>query len=56
LSTNNQFLDPPIDPYSRSDDPEQTSLDFDETTGEDEIREEYPDVKQNVGYKSICRE
>lgn len=52
MTENNQFLDPPIAPQYRTDEPQQAKDsridDSDSTNGDDQ--------NQNEGYRSICRE
>ncbi|BBI34498.1 hypothetical protein [Cohnella abietis] len=50
MTENNQFLDPPITPQNRSDEPENNEKE------EVELCELIDDLHQNEGYQSICRE
>ncbi|MFC5404879.1 hypothetical protein [Cohnella soli] len=50
MTENNQFLDPPIKPQDRSDEPDVRS----ESVNESEMLGNVE--KQAEGYKSICRE
>ncbi|WP_239617311.1 hypothetical protein [Cohnella mopanensis] len=50
MTENNQFLDPPIAPQNRSDEPKQIN-DDEEIVEDSEIFDH-----QNEGYRSICRE
>ncbi|WP_372663229.1 hypothetical protein [Cohnella sp.] len=52
----NQFLDPPISPHYRRDEPEQTAKVVAEMPDDEEMRNDIHETKQNDGYKSICRE
>jgi hypothetical protein len=46
----NQFLDPPIKPHDRSDEPEVETAMTDDEDWVDEVEQ------QAEGYKSVCRE
>ncbi len=50
MTENNQFLDPPIAPQYRTDEPPQSEdSDIQQNVNDD-------DQNQNEGYRSICRE
>mgnify|MGYP001496413099 CR=1 FL=1 len=53
VTENNQFLDPPIVPQDRTDEPRSAANgNFDSANGDIPVEE----MKQNEGYRSICRE
>lgn len=54
MTENNQFLDPPIAPQYRSDEPEQWEEVSSEMSDDGEMHDE--ELQQNDGYRSICRE
>lgn len=51
---NNQFLDPPIKPHDRTDEPEQTVKVVAEMPGDDEMRSSLQERKENDGYPGSC--
>ncbi|XID95675.1 hypothetical protein ACF3MZ_14645 [Paenibacillaceae bacterium WGS1546] len=53
MPDNNQFLDPPIAPQDRTDEPHSPVNEDSVFTDDDKPVEE---LKQNEGYRSICRE
>jgi hypothetical protein len=50
----NQFLDPPIKPHYRNDEPEQTIKVVAEMPNDDEIRDSLQEMKENDGYPDSC--
>ncbi|WP_182301694.1 hypothetical protein [Cohnella cholangitidis] len=56
MTENNQFLDPPIAPQDRSDVPGRSDGDAPEMSEDPAIQNDFQDLKQNEGYKSLCRE
>jgi hypothetical protein len=50
VTENNQFLDPPIAPQYRTDEPPQSE----DNDNQQSLIED--DLDQNEGYRSICRE
>jgi len=52
VTENNQFLDPPIVPQNRTDEPQSAAND-DRDHYKDKMLDE---LEQNEGYRSICRE
>jgi hypothetical protein len=51
---NNQFLDPPIKPHDRNDEPEQTAKIVAEMPGDDEMRDRLQEMKEHDGYPGSC--
>jgi len=52
MTENNQFLDPPIAPQDRTDEPPQSE----ESNIDHQYGKSDGELDQNIGYRSICRE